>query len=81
VLCYNDRLIIYIISSSLIYIIEFIVSPLGTFFKIIILQVGVLELRVGFNLLDRAIYISSAISREFELSNNKRFKLVGCFFY
>jgi hypothetical protein len=68
------------ISSLLIYITKLIVLSLGVFFKIVILRAGVFEFRVGFNLLDRAKYINSAISREFVSSNNKRFKLVGYFF-
>jgi hypothetical protein len=69
------------ISSLLIYITELVVSPLGVFFKIVILRAGALELRVGFNPPGGAKCISGAIGREFALSNNKRFKLVGYFFY
>jgi hypothetical protein len=69
------------ISSLLICTTKLIVSPLGAFFKIVILQAGIFELRAGFNLPGEVIYISGAIDREFELSNNKRFKLVSCFFY
>jgi hypothetical protein len=40
-----------------------------------------LELKVELNLLGEVKYIKDTIGREFELSNNKRFKSVGYFFY